>query len=61
MGISLKEMVRGPIWDPEKEPRAPAVSVNHWWETRSRYTQPCPCLAISLRRQARHRGEMGYL
>lgn len=38
---SAMEMVRGPIWDPEKEPRrTPAVGVNHWWETRPRSTHP---------------------
>lgn len=41
MGFSLTEMVRGPVWDPEKKPRAPAVGVNHWWETRDPVT-PCP-------------------
>lgn len=37
----VKEVVRGPIWDPEKQPRAPAVGVNQWWETRDGVT-PCP-------------------
>lgn len=31
----------GPICHPEKEPGAPAVGVNHWWETRDAITT-CP-------------------
>lgn len=26
------------IWAPEKGPEAPAVDVNHWWETQDRVT-----------------------
>lgn len=37
----VRETVRGPVWDPEKEPGAPAVAVNHRWEIRDPVT-PCP-------------------